>query len=1727
MKKNLLKFGKILFVSLILSVTYSIGTSFATEYDWMGGNCSTKYFSDASCWWNVDIDDWASSAPTSGDVLNFWSVDSSSAFVNTTSTFYSIYVSGGYTGTIKVNSGVTLNISTNIIIYDGLFWGSSGSTVNVTGSLSLLGGDYRHDGTALNVTTDLSLNSANSAFVGQYNSGGYINVDRNFVITSGTFSSVPGTLYVAQNFTVGASGVFNHSNGLVVLDSALYTTMDINVSVNLYSLTFNKTNPTNYLYVPGSDIINVSGVLTLGNGVLAITNSANIIATGTINWLSTFDGAYSSAYIGYITIKTTASVTIANGQQNIPSLKLDNTNFSNLYLYTGGTSPISFTGNFMIDTGTGVGAYFLNGATSITFANLFTMNNGWFYSGTGSTITHNKQVTVSAGNYRVNNDSNIIFGVSAELEINGGFFRAYANTTVDLNMNSVTSLDFNGGTLIAPTTMYVAGGWDQESGATFTNSSGTVIFDGVYDSYIDVVSGINFYNLKLAKSSNVYGLITGASDIYNVLGNLELGVGKLGVNSASEMVALNTINWTTDFNGLYSTSYLGYLTIKTTTGLVIPSGQTNIPSLNLDNTNVSNMLVTMAGSTDTVFAGNFRISSGIQGGAAFENTYNANLTFNFGTYLYNGALVSGTGNSVTHDGIVDIYSGNYYAGAGSSITFGTNAELHLDGGTFNATGATSLDLNSTSATSFDFNSGSFYAPITMYLAGTWDQESGTSFYNINGTVVMNGTGSHYIYNPDQQHFYNLVIDKTSLSDTVYFGSGLNIDGNLSIEDGTFRPVNSTYGISLAGNWSVTSPARATYINVGNTVIFNGVDQVITGSTTFYKFTKNASVPSVLTFEAGSTQIVSDVLTLTGSNASNMLSLRSSSTGTRWNINPQSSRVVGFIDVKDSYNTNVTEINAGGTGSIDSGNNINWNFGDKYWVGSAALCSGSWNDVNCWSGTAGGSGGSAVPDSGSIAHFTSNDSGNCSINANVNVKGLWIDSGYSGTITGNSTYSVTIGVDRFLQLGGTVNMNGSNMTNNDNFYLYGGTFNSGTGAFVSQAFYFNYASSMNAAANFSNASSMTVNGAFVFGSSMAPLNTSSGSFVAPAVMNVGGSFYAYTGNTTTFNANNGLVNFNGTAASSYSYNGVTFNDVSINKTLGGSFTVGTNIDINGDFTLTSGTLTVTGANTIYLGGNWNKSVSSAFIENYSKLLLDGTNQAINGTNTFYQLTKNVTSSATLTFEAGKTQTISNNLSLQGVDGQLLSLRSSVTDTQWSINHTGQGTTIAYLDVKDSNNINATAIDTTGTGSFDSGNNTNWVFDVIANTYIDSFATFNGNVFAGIYSTSAKIVSMVAPYTNSWSVVSQPSGVDRLKSFATFNGALYVGGDIGGKIFKRSDQGFDLYSTSDVTNGAFEHIAITYDKDLLTQNAKMYLNGVLDSTFDFTSLLDSNALNLLIGQSYGSTLGGSNASGEENFAGGIDEFRISNSEKSVDWLNTVYNNLSSPSTFVVFGAQESRPAGVPGGGTVGGGSGLVYLSSTALNVNSVIGAGELSMVSGGIFSNGGINLSVSATSAIAQSATWTWDEVNDYFSFTDASSIDGFHVNLFMSSTDAGNFVYSGPSQTQTNIPAENFKIYGGVNLGSGSAASKGVDDPSSTLNIISAESCVEGANLSRYNFDESLTTGPDYGMSLSRDVKTYLRSTVPCVVKGSFDIRRASFEYPEGAQYGTYSSILHIVLIDGQ
>jgi len=130
-----------------------------------------------------------------------------------------------------------------------------------------------------------------------------------------------------------------------------------------------------------------------------------------------------------------------------------------------------------------------------------------------------------------------------------------------------------------------------------------------------------------------------------------------------------------------------------------------------------------------------------------------------------------------------------------------------------------------------------------------------------------------------------------------------------------------------------------------------------------------------------------------------------------------------------------------------------------------------------------------------------------------------------------------------------------------------------------------------------------------------------------------------------------------------------------------------LDVNGDIALAFGNLDVATNNVdMTVAGDW-QHLAGSFIHGTRTVTLDGTNQFITGSTTFYNLIKSVSSADTLGFESNSTQTIASGgtLTLNGVSGQLLTLNcpgcTSGLD-HWNLNiSSGAFKSIDYVNVSD--------------------------------------------------------------------------------------------------------------------------------------------------------------------------------------------------------------------------------------------------------------------------------------------------------------------------------------------------------------------------------------------------------------------------------------------------------------
>ena len=113
-------------------------------------------------------------------------------------------------------------------------------------------------------------------------------------------------------------------------------------------------------------------------------------------------------------------------------------------------------------------------------------------------------------------------------------------------------------------------------------------------------------------------------------------------------------------------------------------------------------------------------------------------------------------------------------------------------------------------------------------------------------------------------------------------------------------------------------------------------------------------------------------------------------------------------------------------------------------------------------------------------------------------------------------------------------------------------------------------------------------------------------------------------------------------------------------------------------------------------------------------------------------------------------------------------------------------------------------------------------------------------------------------------------------------------------------------TDIGTG-WTHVALT--RDVSTKQVSFYINGAQDGaahTYTKTVSAGTNKVTLAYRHDYPPNY--------QYFDGTLDEVRISDNARSVDWILTGYNNQSNPSGFITLGSEEAGGAPAVVGGIV---------------------------------------------------------------------------------------------------------------------------------------------------------------------------------------------------------------------
>lgn len=646
---------------------------------------------------------------------------------------------------------------------------------------------------------------------------------------------------------------------------------------------------------------------------------------------------------------------------------------------------------------------------------------------------------------------------------------------------------------------------------------------------------------------------------------------------------------------------------------------------------------------------------------------------------------------------------------------------------------------------------------TVTLSGNWDNSVGVYSSGTGSVTFTASSGTQTITSGGvtiARDFYNLGHNGAGTVQLV--SDDIRILGDFENAAGTFD--SNTQTIAILGDWSHGS--SATFVHGNQTVVFEGGNQTIRGSTsTFYNFTKQ-SPGNTLTFDVSGEQVFEGRLTLRGA-MGNVMNLASTSPASMAMITLRPGQItdsnsglqdIEWLVVEDSDArggpSGISGLTLVGRNSSSGLNNTeNWVFGAAIvtWQGDI---DNDWNRAANWDlGIVPTSIDTArIPDvtaayvqprfssDVTVANMTLLDDATVDMNLrNLVVSGqLELDAGAMLEVKDGDLSVLTLDNEGTVQLyGQTTQTIAITAVDPDS-----GTFEFIGDSDVSETFilkdfgvidYFNLVINDNdggAADTFRTNADLVVRGTLTVTASGIDLATNGNALVAGlagvgGITIDGGAFSSDTGSITT---DGDLAVSSGSFTSANNAMSVE-GDIDVNTT--GSVNVATaTLDANGSLSI-SNTASFTapdGDNIFTLYGDFTHSDTATFTHSSGTITLDGGDQSILGdANTlFFDFNKSVTTPSTLIFTTDSIQTIAagGNLTLQGSDAtNLLYIQSDILGTQSYIELTvGATQTLRYLEVRDSN-ASGTAAGGSGAGNVlplvarnsdePNGNNTNWL------------------------------------------------------------------------------------------------------------------------------------------------------------------------------------------------------------------------------------------------------------------------------------------------------------------------------------------------------------------------------------------------------------------------------------
>ncbi len=924
-----------------------------------------------------------------------------------------------------------------------------------------------------------------------------------------------------------------------------------------------------------------------------------------------------------------------------------------------------------------------------TYANALDFND--------QNVTVRTALTQAAGTLSLGNGT-ITLDSSGTWTINGGPLNSegstvrFVGTNSITNSHSLTNVTFSNNstgtrtvTITAGQTLTVTGllAFDSTSSGSLTMNGGTIEAQG------DITTDNRFYEGTATVLINGGGVQT----LTGTAGQTSGGLPNIDINTAGSLNLVGTIRtgrkWTVTAGTVNAGSSTVVFRPFNTTQTVL-TGSHTLNNVTFDSNSTSSRSIAIAAGTTLTVSGTLN----------FDNSTSGSTTINGGT-------IAAQGNIITDQ--------RFYGGSATLLINGGGNQTLTGIATQTSGELPNIVINKAGTLAL---AGMIRIGRKWTLtAGAIDAGTSTVVFRPQNTSQTVITGSHtlnnVIFDSNSSSSRSIAIaagttltvtgtlkfDNSSSGSSTINGGTIEAQGDIST-DNRFYEGSATVLINGGGVQTLTGAANQTNgglpnININTTGTFNLVGTIRTGRRwTFTAGTVNAGTSTVVFRLENTSQTV-----ITGSHTLNNVAFNSNSSSSRSAaIAAGTTLTVAGTLTFDNTSSGPSAINGG---AIAAQGDVNVGAGSDFSGSTTLRCTGA---------------------GAQLLTLVEEEEGRLNLDIRVNKSGAQLTLGSylimdatnqdliveEGTldIEGQALQVSGTGSTFVVEDGGTFQFHGDETTtqptlNSGSTVTYDGTV--GPYTVLDWAYHhltFNGpGAAFNLGADESIAGNLSiVNGAF---------DISGFNLTVPGTFSNEGTFRLQGGETTvslTMDTDSGTVEYDGTVAyaslkAGNAYFNLTFNGIA------GSWQHTALLDVNGDLSLTNGTLDSNGQN-IALAGDW--ANSAAYTSGANTVTLDGTNQALSGNNTFNNLTKTVAAAASLTFEASMTQTVAGTLTLQGAAGNLLTLQSSQGGTQWRVDPQGVRS-IANLEVIDSNNIHAAVFDATGTGSVDGGNNTNWLFD----------------------------------------------------------------------------------------------------------------------------------------------------------------------------------------------------------------------------------------------------------------------------------------------------------------------------------------------------------------------------------------------------------------------------------